>query len=114
MKKTASAIVLILIVMFGVSTYAEENKGAAEINLPSGNKKSVDFPHKVHQDVLKDCTICHSIFPMEKGIILKKVTDGTMKKKTVMKQCQACHRKLAKQGRKAGPTSCSKCHTGKM
>ncbi len=114
MKKTASAIVLVLVILFNFTSYAEVNKGAAKLNLPSGNKKSVDFPHKTHQDVLKDCTICHTIFPMEKGVILKNITNGSMKKKTVMKQCQACHRKLAKQRKKAGPTSCSKCHTGKM
>ncbi len=113
MKNTASALLAVLIIVFGTSAYAEVNKGAAEINLQSGNKKSVDFPHKIHQETLKDCTICHSIFPMEKGVILKKITDGSMKKKTLMKKCQACHRKLSKQGKKAGPTSCNKCHAGK-
>ena len=37
-----------------------ENKGAAEIKLPGGERGAVPFPHHQHQNNLVDCKICHA------------------------------------------------------
>ncbi len=92
----------------GVTT---ENKGAAEIQLPAGKKGPVSFPHHRHQDKLGDCEICHSVFPQKAGIIKELKAQGKLKKKHVMnKLCTKCHRQKKKEGLKAGPTTCAKCH----
>ena len=88
-----------------------ENKGAADIKLPGGNRGPVPFPHHQHQDALGDCEICHSVFPQEAGIIEKLKAQGKLKKKHVMnKLCTKCHRQNKKEGIKSGPTTCKKCH----
>jgi hypothetical protein len=92
----------------GVTT---ENKGAAEIKLPGGKRGLVPFPHRRHQDKLGDCEICHSVFPQKAGIIKKLKAQGKLKKKYVMnKLCNKCHRQKKREGLKAGPTTCKKCH----
>lgn len=88
-----------------------ENKGAAEIKLPGGTRGPVPFPHHQHQDRLVDCKICHSLYPQKPGIIAELKAAGTLKKKQVMnKQCTKCHKQKKKEGLKAGPTTCAKCH----
>jgi hypothetical protein len=76
-----------------------ENKGAAEIKLAGGKRGLVAFPHHRHQDKLGDCDICHSVFPQEAGI-----------KHVMNKLCTKCHKQRKKEGIKAGPTTCKKCH----
>jgi len=88
-----------------------ENKGAAEIQLPGGKRGPVLFPHHRHQDKLGDCDICHSVFPQKAGIIKELKAQGKLKKKYVMnKLCTKCHRQKKREGIKAGPTTCAKCH----
>jgi hypothetical protein len=88
-----------------------ENKGAAEIKLPGGTKGLVLFPHHLHQDKLGDCKICHSVFPQKAGIIKELKAQGKLKKKLVMNTlCTKCHRQKKREGLKAGPTTCVKCH----
>jgi hypothetical protein len=88
-----------------------ENKGAAEIKLPGGKRGLVPFPHHRHQDKLGDCDICHSVFPQKAGIIKELKAQGKLKKKHVMnKLCTKCHKQRKKEGVKAGPTTCAKCH----
>ena len=88
-----------------------ENKGAAEITLPGGTRGPVPFPHHQHQNNLVDCKICHSLYPQKAGIIEELKAAGTLKKKQVMnKQCTKCHKQKKKEGLKAGPTTCAKCH----
>ena len=92
----------------GVTT---ENRGAAEIKLPGGKRGLVLFPHHRHQDKLVDCEICHSVFPQKAGIIKELKAQGKLKKKHVMnKLCTKCHRQKKREGVKAGPTTCAKCH----
>jgi hypothetical protein len=94
-----------------VSGVATKNKGAAEIKLPGGKRGLVPFPHHRHQDKLGDCEICHSVFPQKAGIIKKLKAQGKLKKKHVMnKLCTKCHRQKKREGVKAGPTTCKKCH----
>ena len=90
---------------------ATENKGAAEIDLPGGQRGLVPFPHHRHQDTLDDCKICHSVFPQEAGIIEKLKAEGKLKKKHVMnKLCTRCHKQQKREGKKGGPTTCKNCH----
>jgi hypothetical protein len=88
-----------------------ENKGAAEIKLANGKRGPVPFPHRRHQGKLGDCDICHSVFPQKAGIIEELKAQGKLKKKHVMnKLCNKCHKQRKKEGIKAGPTTCAKCH----
>ena len=111
------AVILIAGVLFftaasvALSGAPVENKGAAKIKLPGGKRGPVPFPHHQHQDKLGDCDICHSVFPQEAGIIETLKAEGKLKKKHVMnKLCTKCHRQKKREGIKAGPTTCSKCH----
>ncbi len=58
---------------------------------------TVTFPHKMHQEMLKDCKKCHA-------------TDAGGKiegfsKDWAHKTCKGCHEESKK-----GPTKCSECH----
>ena len=98
-------------VSIALSSAPVENKGAAEIKLPGGERGLVPFPHHRHQDKLGDCEICHSVFPQKAGIIKELKAQGKLKKKHVMnKLCTKCHKQKKKEGLKAGPTTCAKCH----
>jgi flavoprotein len=68
---------------------------ADTITLPAKNG-DVTFPHKKHQELLKDCKICHEKGP---GKI-----EG-LAKDWAHKTCKGCH---ADKG--AGPTKCGDCH----
>lgn len=90
---------------------APEPTGAEFITLDGGDSGAVPFPHRLHQTVLGDCMICHSVFPQKAGSIGELKASGELKQKQVMnKQCTACHRKLKKEGKKTGPTTCKSCH----
>jgi Class III cytochrome C family len=90
---------------------AMENKGTANIQIEGGTRGSVPFPHRIHQDMLGDCKICHAVFPQEAQSLTRLKNEGQLKPKEVMnKQCVKCHRTEKKAGNKTGPTTCSKCH----
>jgi c(7)-type cytochrome triheme protein len=112
MNRTAATILLLLLAAICTAAYAETNKGAALINLYSGKKKSIQFPHATHQTSIGDCSVCHTLFPMTKDTIRERIEQGTMEKKTVMNKCRDCHKAMEAENKKTGPTSCSKCHTG--
>ena len=59
-------------------------------------KKGVKFPHKKHQEMLKNCTKCHEKTP---GKI-----EG-FGKDWAHKTCKGCHTDMKK-----GPTACKDCH----
>ena len=88
MKRIVTAAALTLFV-------ANLALAAETITLPA-KMGNVTFPHKKHQDALKDCKICH-----EKG-------PGKIEgfgKDFAHKTCKGCHEE-----RKAGPTKCAECH----
>lgn len=90
---------------------AVENKGAQQISIDGGSRGNVAFPHHAHQNRLKDCNICHAVFPQETGALTKLKASGQLEKKQVMnKQCVACHKAEKQSGKAAGPTTCSQCH----
>ncbi len=91
---------------------AAQNIGAEKIVLEGGKTGNVPFPHKLHQDNLKDCNVCHGTFPEEAGSIAKLKSEGKLKEKQVMNtQCLKCHRDAKNAGQPSGPTACTSCHT---
>ena len=107
-------VLIFIVSLFFLSTMAviaSAPKGAENINVNGGSKGNVPFPHKMHQDVLQDCQICHDTFPQEMGVIKKLKESGDLKKKQVMNAvCLDCHKKNKKAGKDYGPISCSGCH----
>ncbi len=95
----------------GVMATEVTQKGPEKITLDGGQKGMVDFPHRQHQTTLGNCKICHDIFPQKLGVIKDLKDQGQLEKKRVMNHCRDCHRSRVKQGKKAGPTSCRKCHS---
>lgn len=88
MKKT-------IIAMFALTAFAGTAFAGDIIDLPASMGK-VPFPHKMHQENLKDCKKCHSAAP---GKIAE------LNKEWAHKTCKGCHAELKK-----GPTSCKECH----
>ena len=60
-------VALVVTLCGGFSAIAMENQGAAKIALDGGTRGVVTFPHHTHQNVLKDCQACHTLFPQEQG-----------------------------------------------
>jgi hypothetical protein len=91
-------------------TVAQE-KGAENMDLDGGSRGKVPFPHHIHQNVLKDCNLCHAVFGQEAGVIEKMKSEGKLKKKQVMnKMCTKCHKERKKAREKTGPVTCNQCH----
>lgn len=109
----AVALVMVAVFAFGVSAQngQQKNMGADQMKLNGGTQGLVPFPHHLHQQTLGDCMVCHSNFAQEKGSIDKAKAESKLAKKQVMnKLCIQCHRTEKQAGKKAGPTTCSKCH----
>jgi hypothetical protein len=104
---TGAAIVFALAAL----TVAAQDRGAEKHTLDGGNRGSVPFPHRLHQDTLNDCQACHGLFPMEAGGIKQAQKQGAVKVKQVMNEgCIACHKKAGAAGGKSGPVKCADCH----
>jgi nitrate/TMAO reductase-like tetraheme cytochrome c subunit len=87
-------------------------------------KAPVTFSHEKHKDA--KCIDCHHDYKdgknvWQEGQEVKKcgachafeAQDKTLKlEKAYHDKCQGCHKKLKKDKKKTGPTSCSKCHPG--
>ncbi len=115
MKTVRSVLLLVAFMLVaGVAvalSSSQQNKGAAQIEMPGGTRGKVPFPHHLHQEKLVDCQICHAVFEQKSGSIEELKAQGKLKKKHVMnKLCTKCHRQKKKAGEKSGPTTCSKCH----
>ncbi len=87
-------------------------------------KGPVTLSHTKHVKEYKvACTECHHKWQKEKEKQPKKCSDCHKEKKegkvlslkrAFHKNCMGCHKNLAKQGKKTGPTTkCSKCHAKK-
>jgi hypothetical protein len=79
--------------------------------IDGGRFGNVPVPHRLHQEKLNDCNLCHGLFPQKSGSISQLKESGKLKKRQVMNQCTDCHQKFKKEDKKAGPTSCSGCHS---
>jgi len=69
---------------------------ADDMTFKAKNGTTIPFPHKAHQEALKDCKVCH-----EKGA--GKIED--FGKDWAHKNCKGCHVEKGK-----GPTKCGECH----
>jgi cytochrome c553 len=69
--------------------------GPESITLPAKNG-NITFPHKKHQDLLKNCTACHEKAPGK----IEGLNMGW-----AHKTCKGCHEE-----KKMGPTKCGDCH----
>jgi hypothetical protein len=104
-------IVIISIMLLLSIAYSEQNFGAENIILEGGESGEVPFPHKMHQDTLKDCNICHALFDQKIGSIEQLKVEEKLKAKQIMNtQCLKCHRDTKKAGGASGPISCATCH----
>ena len=111
MKVKVIFIATISIMLILSTAFSEENPGAEHIILEGGDSGVVRFPHKMHQDSLKNCGICHELFDQELGSIEKLKVEDKLKAKQIMNtQCLKCHRDTKKAGKSSGPTSCTTCH----
>lgn len=106
---------IILIATFFVviaMALAECGSGSEKMDLEGGKRGKVPFSHHLHQEILDDCNICHSIFPQESGAIESLKRKGKLESKQVMnRSCIRCHRVYRLAGKPHGPITCSKCHT---
>jgi len=102
---------LILTVSLAAAALAAVDKGAESISLDGGSRGRVPFPHHRHQGALKDCRVCHDLFPQEKDSIHKLKGEGHLVSKQVMnKLCITCHKAEEKAGKPSGPKTCAQCH----
>ncbi len=95
MKKTfifGAALSLICGTEILISTAAQQNQGPDFLIITDGTPSSLNpayFPHRDHQNRLKDCGICHH----------GKTADGKQEKyeagKTQHQKCNICHNKSA-------------------
>jgi len=93
---------------------AAEDKGPEEMTLAGGSRGEVPFPHRLHQENLEDCQVCHEFFPQQQGAIEALKSQGKLESKQVMnKLCTACHRDRRRAGEASGPITCSDCHVRK-
>ena len=84
-------------VLVGTAVAAEA--GPATMTFDTKNGK-VTFPHKAHQDRLKDCKVCHAD---GKG---GKIAGWSKDKAHGL--CRKCH-----ETEKKGPVKCAECHVKK-
>jgi uncharacterized membrane protein len=104
-------VMLVALFALPLAALAHEERGAENMELYGGKRGKVPFPHHLHQDVLGNCKVCHSVFPKKAGSIEAMKASGELKSKRVMNgQCTKCHKTTIKNGGKAGPTKCNDCH----
>lgn len=112
MSRNVIGIAVVLTFLLVFSTFvAIAGNGPAKINIYGGSHGKVPFPHAQHQDRVKDCNVCHGVFPQETNAIQKMKASGKLKAKKVMNlQCIKCHKAEKKAGNPYGPLTCSSCH----
>jgi hypothetical protein len=104
-------LAVFLVAVFLDAPVSAADRGAPQITLFGGSSGKVPFPHAQHQERIKDCTVCHSLFPQKTGAMEKMKAEGTLKPKKVMNlQCIRCHRADKRAGKPYGPVTCKTCH----
>ncbi|RNC72755.1 MAG: cytochrome C [Desulfuromonadales bacterium] len=86
-----------IIAALALSVFCAGLAVAADDIVLKAKNGDVKFPHKKHQEALKDCKKCH-----EKGA--GKI-EGFGKELAHGKGCKGCHEEMKK-----GPTKCGECH----
>jgi len=69
--------------------FADQPKGKKEISLNGGKSGTILFPHHSHQEIAKDCQICHVNFAQKEGSLDAAKKSAALKKKQVMNK--TCH-----------------------
>ena len=135
MSKKSLVLLVVTAMTLGLAltvsiSFAELDKGPAEITLNADGKKPAVFPHAAHQEKLGDCGTCHHY--VDKDGIRNPCDDGTPQeyfakcdschnadfaneKLRTWKDighglCKDCHTKMKDQG---APTKCGDCHPKK-
>ncbi len=128
MKKTLliGLVVAALVCAFALPNLSAATKAPADMVLkaPEGmkaKKSPVAFPHGKHEEMLKDCKVCHHTFDGTgevKGCAAAGCHDQPGKKDKMAfykafhgkdkKTCVGCHK-----AEKKGPKSCKQCHPKK-
>lgn len=106
MKKIITAILVVSIMIMFSSFVSAEMKDTYEFK--GGSMGKVSFSHKAHQDILKDCKICHhkDEAGKEKDCGTCHTKDSKVKSKDAFhNRCKKCHVE-----QKKGPTGCKDCH----
>lgn len=105
-----TALTLSLALAVSVS-FAEHDKGPAEIIMNADGKKPATFPHAAHQ-VNNDCATCHHV--VDAAGVRNPVDDGTPQED--FKKCDACHNadfatEKLRTWKDIGHGLCKACHT---
>lgn len=104
-------LLITLIVSLSMAPTHAASREPDRIDIFGGRSGNVPFPHAQHQDRIKDCNVCHSVFPQETAAIKKMKEEGMLKPKKVMNlQCIKCHKAEKKTGKPHGPVTCKTCH----
>jgi hypothetical protein len=125
---------LIAVMALAVAALAADMPEKVTIKDCAATKGAVEFPHKAHLTVVKDCTKCHHT---EKGLTAETVAKATVAKcgschvkpekaetpacagKTMKDNpyhigCVGCHKEtLAAKADTKAPTKCAGCHPAK-
>jgi hypothetical protein len=111
MKKIAVFMTLVVALVFGLGVAVAAPPDKMIINVIQKTKGPVQFDHKAHTAVAKDCKACHHADAAGKEQQCSKCHgDKTDGKKLSMKEafhqtCKECHMKAKK-----GPSKCDECH----
>ena len=111
--KTKPLVIAVAATLLGIyaAIAAAANQGPETIDIFGGQSGKVPFTHAQHQNRLKDCNICHGVFPQETDAIKRMKESGALKPKKVMNlQCIKCHKEEKRAGKPHGPVTCSTCH----
>jgi Cytochrome c7 and related cytochrome c len=109
---TSGIIIAAAIFFISVSQAGAVNPGPVKIDIFGGSLGNVPFPNADHQKRIKDCKVCHHLFPQQADATKAMKEKGTMKPKSVMNGlCIKCHRQEKLADRPHGPLMCKKCHT---
>lgn len=143
MKRTLIICLTLLAVMVAFTVAMAQKTASGEVAdsfiqetkdmKPKDLKPGVGFSHKAHSvDYKIACAECHHVYKDDKNVWKEgdKVQEciechdmkknnkktGARKLKTAFhKNCQTCHKELAKANKPTGPTKkCNECHTGKL
>ncbi len=113
MRRNNCVIVMVsaLIFILPAITANADSRGPAQIDIFGGERGNVPFPHARHQDNLKDCNLCHGVFPQATESIKRMKESGALQPKKVMNlQCIKCHKEEKRAGKPHGPVTCATCH----
>jgi len=124
MKKWIKGIVVIAFATAAIIgiVLAQAEKITIDNKYPKKVQTPVILSHRAHVAAVKDCTVCHHTWKKEERTTPQKCVECHKAddmgenglKRVYHAQCQGCHKDLATQGKKTGPTAkCSGCHVSK-